>query len=283
MNNTQSEVKKTYDLFPNINDIIFFYEIENGIDCLPRIIRVDEDSVFFEYICGNNGYELNCNQFDLINVLCDLVKKLSVKASDARNIESLLYSKRIEYMYRCSKTILETKCGSEFLSNEMIWVVELIDSMYNAARSVWDKEFKYETFYFLHGDLHPGNMIRKENTNSWIAIDPIVTCAPLEFDFVRFIENYTYHIIEDNLQTNTLSLKNTVFFEKTVTDYANKIIKRTNNALTLSKIFSALFIDSLLRAMETIIEYRDDTRFMAKIRTSIEYCCKVKQLVKVDL
>lgn len=55
------------------------------------------------------------------------------------------------------------------------------------AVGLYDRFFKCQQHFYIHGDLHEFNIIK--NNDHYVAIDPIGFSAPAEFEAVRFIRN----------------------------------------------------------------------------------------------
>ncbi len=273
---------KTYGSFPTTADVIFFYSHTSGSDYLPKIVRISDKVITFELIRGFDGYEYINNNGDILPVICDLSEKLLVDNCEVDVAESIKYEYRFNKTYiHCQDELVKIK-NSGIYNKTIAFLFSEIESFYALSVSFWKKCFCDERSYLLHGDLHPGNIIFNQKSKKWVAIDPIVTYAPIEFDYSRFIENmtYPYPYCSFAIQTNDQYRGACDDYIKRINGFIREIIPVINS--TSLKMSASLFIDSFLRLMETVIDKKEDEKYYDEIITSL-FCCRcLKDLVLVD-
>ena len=115
--------------------------------------------------------------FDHYRKMISFFKKVhdNAVAYDYRNrpIYIPLYYDELKYRYDNAEQV-------PYLSEPIKYVLEY-------ALLVWNKFFKNESLYIIHGDLHELNIL-DDNEQLW-GIDPCGFVAPLVFENVRFIRN----------------------------------------------------------------------------------------------
>ena len=72
-------------------------------------------------------------------------------------------------------------------AEQVPYLSEPIKYVLEYALLIWNKFFKNESLYIIHGDLHELNIL-DDNKQLW-GIDPCGFVAPLVFENVRFIRN----------------------------------------------------------------------------------------------
>lgn len=102
---------------------------------------------------------------------------------NARPYTNDLSNKAFTYFYNQLKEKFDHKNMAKYLSTE-------VGNCLEKALKYFDKYFKDEALYVIHGDLRKDNILKDDN--NYFAIDPIGYIAPLEFETSRFIINDIY-------------------------------------------------------------------------------------------
>lgn len=116
------------------------------------------------------------------------------------------------------------------------------------SKELYDKLFKDEKKYILHGDLHPFNMLF--DGKAIFAIDPNGTLAPLVFEYVTFIRND----VRDHKSFGYLNRFNLLI------DYFSSFAKK-------EELIAAFLIHMAYTNYNSTFEYCDDT--LTKINSEI--------------
>lgn len=268
---------KDYDCFPAAEDVLYFYDCTQGKDIIPRVLSFAGNRIIFEYIDGIDGYEFIGSNNNFMPILSKLSHGLAVDIGNKYIRKSLTYEYRMIYMYEHCIGVLKNDINVFGNRDFAEYVLNCIDGLYDYSIKLWKKYFDGNKRFLLHGDLHPGNILRDRFSGKWKAIDPIVTIAPIEFDYVRFVENMTFsHIIAECTTKKQLENQHSdnnkilYYFIDEVLIYFNSSYER---------FIISLFIDSLLRLMETVIDNEGITGFQDEVSTSLHYCYRIKELI----
>lgn len=271
-------VIKNYDKYPSVENIKIYYQLTKEIELLPEIYSINGKQVKMEYIWGCNGYEMNEKGADIISALLEISKKLKMSAYNIKELNDCLYTRRMKNIFdACMKKLDYLGEIKVIYTEDKEMITSKIESMFLDANILWEQHLVSENIYVLHGDLHPGNMIFDSKRNMWRAIDPIVTVAPIEFEFVRFLQNLTYsqwHIRDEQYLDIDDGVKD---IQTLITNYLSQLLLG-NTMISSEKFIHALYIDSFLRTMETIVDCVDYNSFKTEIFKSISYCQMIRTL-----
>lgn len=269
---------KKYDMYPSVKNIEAYYKITQGTGLLPKIYSIRDNYIKMEYICGTDGYVLYKSDADIISALCNLSNKLMINSENVQDFDDCLYTNRKIYFFdACIKKIKYLFEKKEICSTDKEKMCYEIEAMFYDTNLLWKKYFESETKYILHGDLHPGNMIFDNKIKIWRVIDPIVTIAPIEFEYVRFLENMTYSQGQGLNQKNLDIDIDDESLKVNIINYIVQLVSK-NSMLNRENLMCALYIDSLLRTMETVVDSIDYRLSKNDLFKSIAYCRTVRSL-----
>lgn len=225
--------------------LIFIAESVKYGKCVLKIIppfinRYTTERLCYQYVSSNIMCELydyndECNA--ILLKFCDDIqesffnKKENVLAFFKRVFYSLNYASEVQAsQFSDYSKILKYKT----VENQFSYKNEIIMSYVDEAVKLYDGVFSDDNLYFIHGDLHRYNIMRKNNCV--VAIDPIGYIAPKEFEFVRFIAT--------ELCDGKGDLKRN----------CRELLDAFSSFLCEDKLKSALFIDIVFRLHNSIFE-----------------------------
>ena len=105
------------------------------------------------------------------------------------------------------------------------------------SKYIKQKYFNNTALYYIHGDLHNGNVIT--NGNKFVAIDPLGLLAPRDFIFARFA---AFELLKANNKESML----------------DNVINFLFNFIDVKKFYMALMIDVDLAILTGIIQLNDN-------------------------
>lgn len=266
-------VIKCYKVLPSITDVQHYYCLLHKKNILADLLMVKGDMAIFEYVKGFDGNFAYDAGADIYKIVCDLID-IIVIGCDEHNGEKLTnYIKRKKYIYNeCLRKkevylVANSSLQSDFWS-------QILD-LYYMTEKYWNLYFGNAKNYILHGDLHPGNIIFDEKRKKWRIIDPIVTIAPIEFEYVRFIENMAYKL----WQVSEYEANQSGIVQASIVQIIGTIVDIKPN-LNRFDLLVALFIDSYLRLTETIADAQIINVTDARVNLSLIFCKIVGEMVE---
>jgi len=122
-----------------------------------------------------------------------------------------------------------------------------IDEWEDLKKSVLDryeKYFKNDQLYLIHGDLHSNNIMK--NNDGYRAIDPLGYASPKEFMFARFI------ITE-------------LFFTDCSQEYFEELIDFISKYSDKERLLNAVYIDSMLFLSALLLQIENYSKALPKV------------------
>ncbi len=272
-------VIKYYTVIPCIEDVQHYYSLLRKEDILADLLMVKGNKAIFEYVNGYDGNFAYDNGENIYKTVCDIIDNIVISCDD-HNCEKLTnYEKRRKHIYGECLRKIEAYLAAD--SNSHSYFMNQIVDLYCLTGKYWKIYFTSAKNYIIHGDLHPGNIIFDEKRKEWRIIDPIVTIAPIEFEYVRFIENMAYKF----WQSSEYEANRNGILETAIVQIIELIVDIKPN-LNRFYLLVALFIDSYLRLVETIVDTQIIKVLDEGINLSLIFCKTVgemvEQCVKVD-
>ena len=235
-----NRVIKKYSCREDFERFKFYYSTNNAFaDLFPRVYDIGEDHIVMDLIRTKAYYPTPTEQ---IEIMVDLVVRLKMKAPTS---DRWLYRDRFENVYiglqKDVKTPLKLK---SFFVSEFEKCVKFYREYYGES-------------FLLHGDLHNGNILYDDTEKRLRVIDPIVTVAPIEFEFTRGLQNLTFGTSYDE------------------SELIDEVCAKAKGLLELDStgLWNALYIDSVLRCMETVRDFPADSE---EVRGSFDFVQRLK-------
>lgn len=124
-----------------------------------------------------------------------------------------------------------------------------IENIIEKGYKRYNKIFKNEKNYLLHGDLHTNNIMKKND--DFYAIDPLGYVGPKEFTFARFV------ITE-------------LFFTECSQKYLDELLDFISKYSDKNKLIDAIYIDAILFLEALIIQIEYYKKILPKVIQIIE-------------
>lgn len=140
------------------------------------------------------------------------------------------------------------------LAQKSSYILEYREKCNARTNYIKNKYFGKDELYYMHGDLHSGNVIKKGD--AFIAIDPLGFCAPKEFIFVRFA---IFQLVFAENKKEALSE-----IEQFLKAYIN-----------VKKFYMALIIDTDLAILTGIVQLNDEYEMVNRFINVMDFLEKI--------
>lgn len=212
----------------------------------PYIMRYKAELAAYQALSP----EYMCPLLDYDNAVCALLlKKIEPGTPFHFNKDRKQLKCFFDVVYNNTLTANDKSFDSYFqLYNEKVLLAHKNDYLLKLrmqyvmqSQKAIDRYFKNDDLYFMHGDLHSGNVLK--DTSHFYAVDPLGFLAPRDFIFTRFA---IFQIV----------------FSEDIAEQFLKTAEFLSDYIDIEKFTVALFIDTVMAIHTGIVQDHDEYKLV---------------------